>query len=609
MCAKPTRSLAPETRNIARLRILATTDLHGHLLPHDYITDRPTQGGGLAGLARLINEARAQAQADDTPTLLFDNGDTFQGTPLASHLAQQEVDRNHPIIAALNLLKYDALGLGNHDLDHGLTYLKSVASALDMPILNSNLRDVDLRPLRDSLLIQVPVGTDALAPLTVGVLSVLPMQSAAWNSDHLGAQASIQIPAECIADRADSLRAAGADLVVTLAHMGVGHQDRSDSDGQAAQALATGGHIDALILGHTHRHLPAPDYAEREGVDIHNSTLSGVPAVMAGHAGSNLAVMDLDLKYDLSRGWQVVGHNCALRPNGANVIPDPAISALAAPQHAAVRGGLRAPVATATQDMHSYFSLAAPARTQYLTARAHYLIAQKSLTGRPEAAQPLLAAAAAHGAGGRDGLGNYLCIPEGPVLRRHIAGLVPFANRVVVVSMSAIELHQWLEHGALVFNKLAPDTPHQMLVNEEIPAFQFDTIYGLEYTINPAAPPLKRISDMTYQGAPLDPDQVFNLATTRFRIAGGGGYTPIPDARIVTTSRMSLHEAMLEVLATPEADPWKGQIPWRFQSLENTSAILLTHPDALDCLAGIAHLRPRLLGSTPDGFIKLSITL
>ncbi len=39
---------------VGHLRILVTTDLHGHLLPHDYIKDRATQGGGLAGLAHLI---------------------------------------------------------------------------------------------------------------------------------------------------------------------------------------------------------------------------------------------------------------------------------------------------------------------------------------------------------------------------------------------------------------------------------------------------------------------------------------------------------------------------------------------------------------------------
>ena len=104
----------------AKLRILQTTDLHLHFLPHDYVGDRPAPQRGLLGLIPQIDAARA----DGIETLLFDNGDFLQGTPLDADLIKDGAD--HPMIAAFNALKYDAIGLGNHEFDFGLNALRDV---------------------------------------------------------------------------------------------------------------------------------------------------------------------------------------------------------------------------------------------------------------------------------------------------------------------------------------------------------------------------------------------------------------------------------------------------------------------------------------------------
>ena len=241
---------------------------------------------------------------------------------------------------------------------------------------------------------------DAPAPLTLGILSVLPTQTVSWHRHHLCPATTLDEPARSITRAAQTLRDAGADLLIVLAHMGVGHTDGPDGDVQAAHALVECGNIDALILGHTHRRLPSGDYADRSGVDIHHSTVGGVPAIMAGHAGSDLGVIDLSLGHDLLRGWHVTNHTCSLRPNDASVPPDPAIVAHAIPDHTAVTRQLSAQVASTSRRLHSYFSLASPAPTQDLTARAQHNLIRDALIGTPYADIPLLSSAAAHGAGG-----------------------------------------------------------------------------------------------------------------------------------------------------------------------------------------------------------------
>ena len=59
--------------------VLATTDMHGYVYPHDYFTRRPA-ARGLAAAATLIGEARRE----NPNALLLDCGDTIQGSPLAS---------------------------------------------------------------------------------------------------------------------------------------------------------------------------------------------------------------------------------------------------------------------------------------------------------------------------------------------------------------------------------------------------------------------------------------------------------------------------------------------------------------------------------------------
>src|ERR1035441_3957519 len=105
--------------------ILATTDLHGNLVPLDYVTGQPAQRG-LAKIATLIRQAREE----NANTLLIDCGDTIQGTPLED--VYQSVVRTgadptghgpaakmpgDPMMRAMNLLGYDTMTLGNHEFN------------------------------------------------------------------------------------------------------------------------------------------------------------------------------------------------------------------------------------------------------------------------------------------------------------------------------------------------------------------------------------------------------------------------------------------------------------------------------------------------------------
>ena len=580
------------------------------LIGHDYISDQPTFHKGLAGIATLVNLARAEARSQNHSCILLDNGDTLQGTVMGDLLAARPVDATHPVIACVNALRYDALGIGNHDLDYGLPYLERIAHHLNMPMISTNLITKSRSDLQTATILDCTVHTmagDKHDILRVGILSALPTKTAIWNHHLLQGQADVAPAASHLEMAAKTLRTQGADLVVLLAHMGIdtGTPDEEDSAIPLAQIPG----IDAIITGHTHQRFPGMDHANRTDVDADVGTLAKRPAIMPGYAGSDLAVLDLTLKKSDAGGWHVIGHVSKLRRNTAATGADPQITALCDPAHQMTRQHLSAEIGQTDQVIHNYFSLAMPTATAALMARAKARVVRDALAGQDAAAVPLLASVAAHTAGGRGGPNHYLSIPKGPVLRRHIAGLAPYANQIWALKMNGAELRAMLEQSANAFQRLRAGHPDQLLIDNHVPSFNFDTIFGITYQIDPTRSAGDRIKSLQYQGQLVQPHDPFILTTNQFRAAGGGGFAPFPHDAVILRSTIPPEAAMIDALAHPNDMLWPSQTPWSFGCETTVQAMLHTSPTALNHLHDAAHLSPQPCGTTIDGFAKLRLTL
>ena len=112
--------------NQAHLRIMETTDLHVHVMPYDYYSDKPVDTVGLSRTATLINGVRAEA----TNSMLLDNGDFLQGNPMGDYVAYERGMKEgdtHPVIDAMNAVGFDAATIGNHEFNYGLEFLMKSA--------------------------------------------------------------------------------------------------------------------------------------------------------------------------------------------------------------------------------------------------------------------------------------------------------------------------------------------------------------------------------------------------------------------------------------------------------------------------------------------------
>ncbi|HEX7624472.1 MAG TPA: hypothetical protein VF400_12930, partial [Anaeromyxobacteraceae bacterium] len=87
------------------ITVLETSDLHANLMPWDYFSASPSASVGLVKVATLV----AQERAANPCSLLIDDGDTIQGTPLGTYYALVDQTSKHPMAVAMNYLEYDAM--------------------------------------------------------------------------------------------------------------------------------------------------------------------------------------------------------------------------------------------------------------------------------------------------------------------------------------------------------------------------------------------------------------------------------------------------------------------------------------------------------------------
>jgi 2',3'-cyclic-nucleotide 2'-phosphodiesterase / 3'-nucleotidase len=562
LCGDFVKDLGPAAVGSSRvhLRILATSDLHANLLPFDYFAGKRDDGVGLVRVAGLI----AAARADAPNCLLLDNGDTLQGAPLGDVAVSDLLPRGveHPMIAAMNALGYDAATLGNHDFDYGVPALETILSSARFPVVLANARRLDGSPFQLSHVIlerQVFDRSGGSDVMRIGVTGVAPPQVSNWNSTVLGGVLTFTDPLESVAREAALMRALGADVVVVLSHGGM-EDPGADLDPMGAEnasrAIAALADVDAVIAGHTHE-VKALD----GDVDV---TRRSAPIVQPGYGGSHLGCIDLALEKRQTPccdtdGWRVVkarARAVSVRdapPEGVHGLrrvlrAQPALRRDVADHHRATLRFTEQTLGETAVPLTTYFSFIAPCAATQLVADAQTAAARRAVTKDPALSRlRLLSAVAPFRCGGRAGPQNYTEIPAGPLRLRHAHDLYCYPNLLAILRVRGSDLRSWLERSASIYRRIDPDDPRpQPLIDHAFAGYNFDRIDGLTYRIDVSRPARTsaagdrvfetegRVQDLRYSdGTPVAPCDEVLVATSTYRAAGGGQFRLSPVAETV----------------------------------------------------------------------------
>jgi 2',3'-cyclic-nucleotide 2'-phosphodiesterase / 3'-nucleotidase len=609
-----------------KLRILETTDVHMNLLGYDYYQDKPVEDFGLDRTATLIRAARAEQRN----TLLFDNGDLLQGSPLGDTVAgikPLKPGEVHPAYKVLNALKYDAGNIGNHEFNFGLPFLRQSLAGPAFPMLNANIVLDDGRgkpgeatnAFTPYVILDRTFTDEAGAPqrLKVGVIGFAPPQVLQWDRQNLlGKVQALDIP-ETARRLVPRMKAEGADIVVVIAHSGFERGETVFFAENAVARLAEIPGVTAILFGHSHGEFPGRFFNAHPKVDLAAGTINGVPATMPGFWGSHLGVIDMTLQKS-GTGWAVSGPHAELRPiydrnaRQALVAPDPMVAALVRGEHEATLAAMRAEVARTSTPIQSYFAQVADDPSVQIVSNAQLAYARKALAGTPYAALPLLSAAAPFKTGGRGGAGYYTDMPAGPIALRNVADLYIYPNTIKVLKLTGAQVREWLEFSAGAFNRIDPaGAPEQNLINPGFPSYNFDILDGVRYRIDvtqPAryersgklvAPDAHRIQDLRVAGKPIDEKAEFAVVTNNYRASGGGNFPGLDGSNIVLDAPDENRQALVQYLQEAKTIDPTADGNWAVQAVPGVKLRFVSGS------GGVAHLarypQLRLVKDNGDG--------
>lgn len=195
--------------------------------------------GSITGYAKLA-AVKADYEAKGAKVILVDAGDFSQGSAYVS------VSKGADAVEMMNAVGYDFVTLGNHEFDYGAAQAQSNLSKFTGKVLCANVLGADGKSLYDAYAIKdlgdVKVGFFGLetpeAQTKANPALIKGLTFLAGDKMKEAAQNSI-----------NALKAAGADIVVGIVHLGVDASSEPNTSYDLYKAL-TG--VDFIIDGHSH---------------------------------------------------------------------------------------------------------------------------------------------------------------------------------------------------------------------------------------------------------------------------------------------------------------------------------------------------------------------
>jgi len=638
-------AIADGTR--AELAILESTDIHSNILSYDYYRLADDPSIGFERMATLVRDARREF----ANTVLFDAGDTIQGTALADYQALVKpvgCDEELAMYRAMDALGYDGGTIGNHEFNYGLPYLAQVTDdpmnvdgvenrrckGPSYPIALANVFSKrDDKPVYapwgwvdKTIKVRTPDGSEAQAPIRIGFIGFTPPNIMQWDKRNLEGKVYTKGLVEAARQFLPGLRRQNVDLVVAISHGGIDVSPYGTMMENANWYLSEEPGIDVLLLGHSHAAFPDPDnpksrYANLPDVDNRRGFVHGKPAVMGNYWGKSLGVIDLALVRRDGR-WQIdpaATHSevrDVKRPDGSFVAPDPEIASLVKPVHEATIAYVSTPIGDSDFAMTTYFADVGDvtALQPVNTAQREYVERYIAKNLPQYAGVPVLSAAAAF-KGGFGGPTDYTDIAPGPLAIHNAADLYLYPNTLTAVQIDGAVLKGWLERSAERFNRIDPAKREpQELINRKMPSYNFDVIQGgVTYAIDVTQPEGHRIRDLAYHGKPVAPAQRFIVVTNNYRASGGGRFPGLDGSNIVVSAPDANRDVLIDWVrakkhVTRAADG--SDRNWRFATVKTAGPVVFTSAAGEVDLAhedGLAHVR--WLKDNGDGFATYAVDL
>ena len=495
--------------------ILATSDMHGYIMPTNFSEKEMTLPFGTAKVATVLDQLKRQAKG---PVIQIENGDFIQGSPLSYFIRKNESIGVQALTAVPNQLGYDVGVVGNHEFNYGQEYLKEAITSYNYPVLAANVVDDDgQHVLGDPYVIIEKEG------VKIAILGVVTQYIPKWEQPATIKGLHFLSLVETAQKYVPILREQ-ADVVIVSYHGGF---ERDLETGKPTELL-TGENegyellqhvpgIDALVTGHQHRELAGK--------------LNGVPYIQPGYRGAFVGKIELTVE-EAADGYKVTDSQAVIVATGEEE-PAKEIVSLIADVSNETEQWLDQTLGTVNGDM----TIQDPNQARLIEHPYVEFInrVQMEASGAPISATALF---------NNEGKGFRSTITMRDVITNYI-----YPNTLAVLKLSGKELKAALEKtadffvlqdGNIVFNPIYIEPKPQY--------YNYDMYEGIDYTIDFTKPSGQRIVRLQYQGKDLADNQEVEVVTNQYRAVGGGNYDMFGPEKIVREVQIDMTELIAEYL-------------------------------------------------------------
>ena len=487
MLPQPNLILAEETTT-KTLRIIETADLHGQVESYDYYAGKPFSATSKKGMS-LTASYVAQVRAANPNTLLIDDGDTIQGTPVNYYFNVLHPEVTNPMAVGMNYMNYTAMTLGNHEFNFGKTVLDKFISEANFDVLAANVRKTS-----DNTLVFKPYTIETVDGVQVGILGLTNQSVPYWEKPENIAGWTFTNPVTEAQTYVPIMKAAGADVIVIAAHSGMDETYGHGWEENFIKALADNVFgVDVILAAHAHA--------------LVNMTKNGVIITEPRNAGRDLVDITITVSGSGS-DWAVTTKSAIMVDVGASTLTeDLAYLTLLKSYHDATVTYINTQVGSTTGPFPGGYA----ARVQ--DGPAADLINLVQSDAAAAAGYPVDASCAAL-------FNNAALLPSGPLLLKNIYALYIYDNTLYVVEATGQTVKEVLEWTVSYFYPYDYDPAGPKTNYKNMADYNYDMWSGIEYTIDLTKPVGQRITELKLNGQPLGMDQKIRVAANNYRATG-----------------------------------------------------------------------------------------
>lgn len=498
----------------ADLVVLYTTDVHGAYLPFDISHNRPAR----TSMANVSTYVKQQRKEHPGSVLLFDTGDCLQGQPSMYYYNFVDTLSPHLVPLAYNYVGYDAIGLGNHDVETGeKVYHDRLPGQFHMPWLCANAIDQ-----RTGEPMFKPYHIFNVNGIKVAVLGMITPNIAAWLPKKLWPNLEFQDMVECAQYWVPIIqKKAKPDVLIGLFHSGTdytvngGTLDTPKNENGAIPAATKVPGFDLVLCGHDHQgNMLTIANVNGDSVKVLDAQTG---AAKVGRATIHLVLNKETKKYDREVKTELV--------DMTEYEPDKDYCETFQYAVDKVNEYVDTPIGYLTETLHGEPSLYGPSKFMDFIHDVQLWATDADVS--------FAAVLAAHDS-----------VPAGPITMRQLFTLYRYENMLVTVKMTGEEIEKYLNYGlSNQFNGMKNQNDHLLafMLDEQgnvmnnvygprflTPTFNFTSAAGIKYIVNVGKPRGQQLQIIEMSdGSKFDPEKTYKVALNSYQASGGGNFIPM----------------------------------------------------------------------------------